>query len=357
MADLLSQRAFPNQRLVHAFGITNTFVSSDLKVHHAFLNKARLIISELSSKGESWRRFKQTTDGAIAQLLPAHETHYATFIQCLTLRIILVALFKADPESSDAEDLCFVTNMINKRWAYSKNKDLTLLNQDNSLDGANACLERWICDRDTYPNPLNLIIPAYETMWRVVAVTVARVCCSGDDNLLDTVLAFADHPTEEQFQYFKEESMEPSMKMIMMESLRLHPPTKRISRARTTLGWKRFFAPTLEVADVQAVHQSLEYGGNPAKFDPARFHPSRGLEPEIFTFGYGKLSCPAASWAPIGAALIVAKVLQQMKGGKYRLITGPRIGDRGGWEGWEVVNESPWPDRRLHVQSARNKEV
>lgn len=108
MADLLSQRAFPNQRLVHAFGITNTFVSSDLKVHHAFLNKARLIISELSSKGESWRRFKQTTDGAIAQLLPAHETHYATFIQCLTLRIILVALFKADPESSDAEDLCFV---------------------------------------------------------------------------------------------------------------------------------------------------------------------------------------------------------------------------------------------------------
>lgn len=32
----------------------------------------------------------------------------------------------------------------------------------------------------------------------------------------------------------------------------------------------------------------------------------------------------------MGAALIVAKVLQKMKGGKYRLIAGPRIGDRGG---------------------------
>lgn len=35
----------------------------------------------------------------------------------------------------------------------------------------------------------------------------------------------------------------------------------------------------------------------------------------------------------MGAALIVAKVLQKMKGGKYRPIAGPRIGDRGGWGG------------------------
>lgn len=249
-----------------------------------------------------------------------------------------MALFKADPESLDAEGLCIVTDMISRRWAYSKNTDRTALDQDNSLNGANACLGRWVPDRDSYPNPLDFIIPAYETMWRVVAVTVAHVCCHGDDNLLDIILRFSEHPTEDQFQFFKEEGMEPSMKMIMMETFRLHPPTKRISRVRATLGWKRFFMPTLEVADIQAVHQSAQYGDNPAKFDPMRFHPSRGLEqPELFPFGYGKLSCPAALWAPIGAALIVAKVVQQLKGGKYELIAGPRIGDRGGWDEWEVI--------------------
>lgn len=58
-----------------------------------------------------------------------------------------------------------------------------------------------------------------------------------------------------------------------------------------TLGWKRFFAPTSEVADIQGVHQLLEYEGNPAKFGPMRFHPSQELEPELCTFGYRKLSC------------------------------------------------------------------
>ncbi|KAI6116165.1 hypothetical protein F5141DRAFT_1101517 [Pisolithus sp. B1] len=341
LVDLLHQRAIPNQRLVHAFGITNTFVSGDAKVHRDFLNKAKFIISELSTKGEGWRMLGQTVDGAIARLLPVDELHYATFIQCLTLRIILVALFKADPESLHAKDLYFVTDMINRRWAYSKDADRTALNQDDSLSEANACLDRWVRDRDGYPNPLDLIIPTYETMWRVVAVTVAHVCCHDGDNLLDIVFRFADHPTEEQFQFFREESMEPSMKMIIMETLRLHPPTKRISRVGANLGWKRFFKPTLEVADIQAVHQSPQYGHNPAKFDPMRFHPSRGLEqPELFPFGYGRLSCPAALWAPVGAALIVAKVAQQLKGGTYRLIAGPRIGDREGWGGWEVINSS-----------------
>lgn len=341
LVDLLHQRAIPNQRLVRAFGITNTFVSGDAKVHRDFLNKAKVIISELSTKGEGWRMLGQTVDGAIARLLPVDKVHYATFIQCLTLRIILVALFKADPESLHAKDLYLVTDMINRRWAYSKDADRTALDRDNSLSEANACLDRWVRDRDGYPNPLDLIIPTYETMWRVVAVTVAHVCCHDGDNLLDIVFRFADHPTEEQFQFFREESMEPSMKMIIMETLRLHPPTKRISRVGANLGWKRFFKPTLEVADIQAVHQSPQYGHNPAKFDPMRFHPSRGLEqPELFPFGYGRLSCPAALWAPVGAALIVAKVAQQLKGGKYGLIAGPRIGDREGWERWEVINGS-----------------
>lgn len=47
LIDLLHQRAIPNQRLIHA--------------------KAKLIIAELSSKGEGWRMLGQTIDGAIAR--------------------------------------------------------------------------------------------------------------------------------------------------------------------------------------------------------------------------------------------------------------------------------------------------
>ncbi|KAL4071457.1 hypothetical protein V8B97DRAFT_1963573 [Scleroderma yunnanense] len=300
LAYLLEARAIPNQRLIRAFGITSTFVSGDPEVHHIFVNRAKDILGGLSTKGQGWRALLQATEDAVSRLLPAKEMDYDTFMQCMTFTIILVALLNVDPESLHSDDLVFVTSTINRRWTDSKKVKTTALTQDGSLNKVQHHLERWISDHDRYPNPLNFILPAYETMWRVVAVTVAHLYCHGDDSMRNIVLRFADCPTEEQFRSFGEENMEPSMKNIITEALRLHPPTKRIVRAALVPWWKKMFVPSLEVADVEAVHLSSTYGDGPTYFDPMRFHPSRVSEqPELFAFGYGRLSCPAASWAPM----------------------------------------------------------
>ncbi|KAG6336996.1 hypothetical protein ID866_2097 [Astraeus odoratus] len=336
IALLLRARAAPNQRLVHAFGITSTFVSADPEIHRDFVATARKVISRLSVKGEGWKMFSQAAEDAVTRLLQNEQVEYDVFMQCVTFMIVLIALFDVDPDLLHLDDLVFVTSKINMRWADSKKNDITSLAQDDSLDKMRCYLERWI-DQDQHPNPLNLILPAYETMWRVVAVTVAHVHCYGDNNLREVVLKFADRPTEEQFESLGEEGMSPSMKGIVTEVLRLHPPTKRIAREIQIPWWKRAFVPSLEIADVQAAHLSPIYGENTAAFEPTRFHSSRSSEqPTLFSFGYGKLSCPAASWAPMGAALIVGKVMQGMDRGRYGLAVGPRIGDRSGWNGWSI---------------------
>ena len=340
LAFLLRARAIPNQRLVRAFGISSTFVSDDPDVHHIFVSKAKDILNGLSAKGEGWHALVHATEDAISRLLPETQVDYDTFVQCVTFTIVLVALLDVDPELLYRDDLIFVTNAINRRWTDSKKGNMAILNQDDSLDKLRQCLNLWIGDRDRYPNPLNFILPAYETMWRVVAVTVAHLYCHGDDNLRDVVLRFADRPTEEQFRSFGKEGLEPSMKNIVTEALRLHPPTKRISRAALVPWWKRYFVPSLEIADVEAVHLSSVYGNGTAEFEPMRFHPSRTPEqPELFAFGYGRLSCPAASWAPMAASLIVAKVVEHMSGGGHMLTVGPRIGDRSGWDGWRIIDQ------------------
>lgn len=350
MESLLRARAMPNQRLVKAFGITSTFVSADPETHRNFVGKAKDLIAGLSAKGERWNGLSQATEKAVSRLLPESDIDYDTFMQCITLTVVLFALFLVAPESPQPDDLIFATHTINKRWTDSKTKP-GALEEDNSLACLVALLEQWIGHTDQtgdlslVENPLNLILPAYETMWRVVAVTVAHVYCHDDDSLHDVVLQFAEKPTDEQYRLplsrSNDEKQKVSMKHIVMEALRLHPPTKHIARASTVSWWRRalLFSPELEIADVKSVHLSAAYGADPRRFDPMRFHPSRVCgegKQELYAFGYGRLSCPAAMWAPMGAALIAAKVIEQMDAMGYKLTVGPRIGDRSGWDGWVV---------------------
>ncbi|KIJ61615.1 hypothetical protein HYDPIDRAFT_31217 [Hydnomerulius pinastri MD-312] len=338
---LLQARATPNQRLVEAFGITSAFVSSDPKVHKDFSSQAKRLITSSGSKSHGWQELAQVAEAAVLKWLPEQNLDYPIFIQCLTFVIVLVGLFKADPESLRQQDIIFVTNIINKRWTDSKSKDALTMRQDDSLRKITECIDQWVTDRDQYPNPLNLILPAYETMWRLVAVTVAYIyrCC--DNTLHDTAIAFGQNPTEAQFRAFANGGQAPSMESIILEALRLHPPTRRIARASELPWWQKLLGvPSIEIADIEAVHLSDAYGENPSEFNPMRFHPSRAhQQPELFAFGHGKLSCIAAPWAPMAAAVIVAKVVQQMEESGSSLTVGERIGGRSGWDGWSVAKE------------------
>ncbi|KAF8549608.1 hypothetical protein OG21DRAFT_1515023 [Imleria badia] len=344
LGSLLLSRSTPNQRLVHAFGLTSTFVSSDTKIHKTFTTSAKTLIAGIGEKDNRWRAVAHIAEATAHQFLPIQQSvEFSTLVQCITLGVVLSILFDTDLDALRYDDLVYVTSVINKRWDDSKIKDAAAMRQDDSLAKINLHIDQWIIDRDRYPRPLNFILPAYETMWRVVAVTVAYIYRCRDNALHDVAIAFGGDPTEERFQAFGEDGVQPSMQAIILEVLRLHPPTRHIARAPIASGswWRTWVAPAVERADIKAVHLSDEYGEKTSEFDPMRFHPSRmGGRAELYSFGYGRLKCVAAAWAPMAAAVIAAKVVVQIEEARCSVTVGPRIGGRSGWDGWSVGEET-----------------
>ncbi|OAX35863.1 hypothetical protein K503DRAFT_793670 [Rhizopogon vinicolor AM-OR11-026] len=329
---LLRARATPNQRLVKALGISSTFVSDDPNVHDSFTREAKGLITPVSANGDGWSRFVDVVDTCVNRFLNTESLDYATFVQSVTLSVVLTGLLGADVEALDPADVAFVTKAINDRWAQSKTNNAL---PAEMLDHINDHITRWVPDR---VNPLNLIIPAYETMWRVAAIAVAY--SNRDPLLRDAFISYNENPSDYQFRAFTSEGAEaqPSVEAIVSEVLRLYPPTRHISRSVDVPWWKRPFVPSVEVAGIEEIQKSALYGRNPNSFNPMRFHESYSgpRRDHLYAFGYGKLRCVAASWAPSAAAVITAKIVATLDGVALTLKEGPRIGKREGWEGWSI---------------------
>ncbi|KAK0455198.1 cytochrome P450 [Desarmillaria tabescens] len=318
-----------------AFSLTNTFVKDDELSHARFRNRAQGLLN----KASDWHRFKRIADHAVLSSLPSTVVRVDTLVQAVTLRVILVGLLGTE----DAEDASFppssvetVSSLITKLWALSKHPEpidptfLPLLNQH---------LRALVPDTDAYPNPLDFVIPAWETMWRVVATTFAHVY--KDDRFRRALEELHVNPSITQFRL---QGCDPSAESLIIEAMRLHPPSKHISRSVPSLPsflprWmsSRLF-DTLHVADVWAVHYSpAVWGSSVETFDPSR-HMTRTPEQEegFLAFGYGRLQCVAKNWAPMAAATILSSILAGLDE-KYRVRAGKGIGGRDGWEGWEIV--------------------
>ncbi|KAG1782408.1 hypothetical protein EV702DRAFT_960918 [Suillus placidus] len=328
---LLRARSIPNQRLVKALGISSTFVSDDQGVHDNFTREAKVLISAVSAK-DGWSRLVDVAETCVNRFLDAKSLDYATFVQSVTLSVVLAGLLGTDIEDLDPADVAFVTKAINERWAQSKSS--TALTTE-VLDRINHYIIRWVPDRT---NPLNLIIPAYETMWRVAATAV--VYSNRNCVLRDAFISYDENPTDDQFRAFANEGTgaQPSVEAIISEVLRLHPPTRHITRAVVVPWWKRPFVPSVDVADVEQAQKSLLFGSDPESFNPMRFHASHSAprRDQLYAFGHGKLKCVAASWAPPAAAVIIAKIMAKLDNVVFTLQEGPRIGKREGWEGWSI---------------------
>lgn len=328
---LLRARSIPNQRLVKALGISGTFVSDDPSVHDNFTREAKVLITTVSAK-DGWSRLVDVAETCVDKFLDAKSLDYATFVQSVTLSVVLAGLLGTDIDDLDPVDVAFVTKAINDRWAQSKSS--TALTTE-VLDNINHHIIRWVPDRT---NPLNLIIPAYETMWRVAATAV--VYSNRDCLLRDAFISYNENPTDDQFRALANEGTgaQPSVEAIVSEVLRLHPPTRHITRAVVAPWWKRPFVPSVDVADVEEAQKSLLFGSNPESFNPMRFHVSHSApkRDQLYAFGHGKLKCVAASWAPPAAAVITAKIMAKLDNVTFKLQEGPRIGKREGWDGWSI---------------------
>ncbi|KAH9059235.1 cytochrome P450 [Lactarius vividus] len=345
ISELLQARARPNTRLVHSFGLQNTFVSADSMVHKQFVTRAREILSQhtryLLDFPEVIRGIAAGSALRLRSSPRQPSIPFAIFIQVVTLRVVVLSLLGGNiPEDSD-DGTVFVVEAINELWTLSKkyHDGAAPPQVATLLESVNTYLRTWIPER--YERPLDFAIPAYETMWRAVAVTIARAI--HDRGACGAFSAFLQSPLEDEFVRF--EDARPSVEAFICEVLRLHPPSGRLTRA--VPAGRGFQFPlwahaTTHVANIEALHQDTEiWGSDAGVFDPMRFHQSRlshGQKQAFMPFGYGRLRCVAFKEAPQFAAVVAAAVLEMVSSpeAEYRLVCGERIGRREGWEGWSV---------------------
>ncbi|KAH9032892.1 hypothetical protein EDB85DRAFT_1953580 [Lactarius pseudohatsudake] len=337
--ELLQARARPNTRLVRSFGLQNTFVSADSLVRKQFVARAQEILRQHT---RYLMDFPDVVRGIVAESAirlrspPRRPSiSFAIFIQVVTLRVVVESLLGGSiPEDSDSGTV-FVVEAINDLWTLSKKHHDSAAPPQLAtlLESLNTYLRTWIPEQ--YERPLDFVIPAYETMWRVVAASVARAV--HDRGACAAFSAFLGSPLEDQFVRF--EDAQPSVEAFICEVLRLHPPSRRLARAAPSgLGFQfpLWAHATTHVANIEALHQDTEiWGSDAGVFDPMRFHQSRlshGQKQAFMPFSYGRLRCVAFKEAPRFAAIVAAAVLEIVSSpeAKYRLVCGERIGRREG---------------------------
>lgn len=171
----LELRAAPNLRLRRAFGITNSFTTTDIRKHQKFLRKATRAIG-----GTNWQRILKSAVGVIRsrtldEALEQHtaclsRTLLAPFCRGICLRMILDVLFEIRPLSPEEVDIQTIATGINSQWIVSKTNLRT--SQSKELNDTLSRVLQLSSDPDMSPQEaLGLIMPSYETLWRVVLLT------------------------------------------------------------------------------------------------------------------------------------------------------------------------------------------
>ncbi|KAL0253427.1 hypothetical protein SLS55_010406 [Diplodia seriata] len=98
------------------------------------------------------------------------STLLTPLVQTLTLKISLHLFFGIDATTrTNDSNIRFIAAEINRIWLASKQQQQTQPWHQNPA--LHAALRAAIPDRDPLApraNPMNLILPSYETMWRVV---------------------------------------------------------------------------------------------------------------------------------------------------------------------------------------------
>ncbi len=292
----LKSRAIPNQRLVDAFGIDNAFTTTDETYRKAFRAIAEAKLSSI--KEEEWKRIAdmalelvrnktervEHTNGAIP-LVP--------FVQSMTLSISLYVLFRIEPLSLKEKTVVDIAQLINELWIASKGFYLRvfLARKKEKLQKALGKIDRTFTFT-AKRTPMNLILPAYETMWRVVLHCFLEVAFRDNSTAPEwrgLLRAYLETPTSSKFTESASSQDAVSVSHIVNEALRLYPPTSRVYRRFELNRWQVAFA-----ADIEQCQRGEEWGPDSKLFEPSRWNKIRKEDhPPFMPFNTTPFACPA----------------------------------------------------------------
>jgi hypothetical protein len=248
-------------------------------------------------------------------------------------------LLGVDISVSDLDkDISQLAMEINHQWLRSKqstSRETSFAAQEKLTKSLQSIVPHWNGADDTQ-NPLNFILPGYETLWRVVLrcfIEIAFRSTPGSKGWRRALEGFAKTATVEQLNHVEASYGGVSACMVVDEALRLYPPTRRIYREFKTEEEGTFEA----AADIEACHRDEPIWSH----DAMAFRPARWLDSRVdkafktanfMPFGAHPFACVAkqsttANRLPFGVAMIALLV------GALSLAVG---------EAFELAGEKSW---------------
>ncbi|KAK1777889.1 hypothetical protein QBC45DRAFT_443131 [Copromyces sp. CBS 386.78] len=283
----LRLRALANSRLVVAFGIDTSLTSSSVSVHKEF---RKLANASISKSNADWQKLYEVAMNFLQrEKIGRNTVHLAECVRCLCFVVVLVSQFEADLTKLDGSIVKQVTDEINTQWLKSKVNDGTLKRSEKLKQYLYTLFE----DPEksvvtgaaiSSTQALGLIMPQYETLWRVVLLTYVTAYHRQSDRR-SLKKRVRDVPA-----CLGNAAIEKEALKLAKEGLRLYPSNNSIYRALPGTG------PPIS-ADVQACHRYFDVWGRDAlEFRPERFDNLTPLQDKAyFPFSLGSHTCPASS--------------------------------------------------------------
>ncbi|PHH61167.1 hypothetical protein CDD81_735 [Ophiocordyceps australis] len=299
LSDRLRLRARPNLRLITAFGIHNSLTTTNESEHKKFLKLAMRAIRRVGD--DQWRElYRKALDFIMSEVQDAGQggLNLEYMARVLCFEAILQLFFSYKYMGNEVGTTDNATKIINSLWLESKKKPTgaSLSFQELQLTKLHIMMSSLVIGYDK--DALTLIIPAYETLWRVVLLTFIHVAFRDIDDETSSLLRRITEKLDKDG--VDALLLDADADNFAREALRLYPPTKRIYRASR-------FRQT--AADVESLHHDKEiWGADALQFRPSRFsHLSKHQTDAYMPFGVGLNICPAARG--FGRKIIVVLVM------------------------------------------------
>lgn len=303
----LLSRATPNQRLVRAFLISNAFTTTDQVFYKDFLTAAKSLLKTSDESLATISREFHSLAERMSSLLDNRPAYLNSLIQVFCFRFVLRKFFASAYLELCSCSILHITRLINSLWISSKCSCLlssSQISMQYSLYRELGLLFS-LPGNDEIGNSLNILLPAYETLWRVVLRCFLEVSFRPQSDVTsewENVFAkFLTNPTKKQF---SERRGSCSVQDIVYESLRLYPPTKRIYRQDQGNG-------AIVAIDVEHIQRAEEiWGMDGSDFRPERWSElnsgrSTAYKEAWMPFGKGTFQCPALKVAPMMIGILV----------------------------------------------------
>ncbi len=328
-------RAIPNQRLIRAFSIANAFTTTNSGYVKLFRKRAENSMNRLDSNG--WKRFADLTEQLVRTGIGQPRAGITkirldALTQSVSLKIVLHVLFALDPLQLDNNPIQALAEGIHYLWVKSKG-DTPITDEDREKVTGPIVQLFGSQSTNLQDNKMNLILPAYETLWRVVLFGCIEVVfgANAHPGWNSALAQYLAHPEPATFTRRAHDpsteavDTEVSVHDIVQESLRLYPPTKRVYRAYKTASQE---IPNVVAADIEACHRLPHIWGDDSKqFVPSRWakmeeetHQARAMKKAFMPFGGGQFICPAGGvFGPRMIGLLIAGLAGEVKGAECRL--------------------------------------